>query len=175
MSANLTAMITFADEVTSIRLSDADSGTGGDDSTFELPCGVISLGRRHIHADPPLPEELTNAIGEMMDHVEDAKREIPRIVDAALVTVDGPIPATIAAVEVGGPVRGARFLLTRDAAEDVFRTLATESRDDRRHNPGLPADLVAPIVGGCCAVIGVIRALQLDSVEVLLEQNMSGA
>jgi len=175
VSANLTAMITFADEVTSIRLSDSDRAPDGDDSRFELPCGVFSLGARHIHSDPPLPEELTNAIGEMMDHVEDAKREIPGILDAALVTVDGPIPVAIAAVEVGAPVRGARFLLTRDAAEDVFRTLATENHDDRRHNPGLPADLVVPIVGGCCAVIGVIRGLQLDSVEVLLERNPSGA
>ena len=173
MSANVTATITFADDVTSIRVSGPDGDADNDDSTFELPCGVISLGTRHIHSDPPLPEELTNAIGEMMDHVEDAKREIPGILSAALVTVDGPIPIAIAAVEVGAPVRGARFLLTRDAAEDVFRTLATESRDDRRHNPGLPAELVAPIVGGCCAVVGLIRALQLDSVEVLLERTAS--
>ena len=168
MNASVAA-ITFGDDVTSIRLTAEER----DDRTFDLPCGVISLGVRHIHSDPPLPEELTNAIGEMMDHVEDAKREIPGILDAALVTFDGPIPAAIAAVEVGAPVRGARFLLTRDAAEDVFRTLATESRDDRRHNPGLPTDLVAPIVGGCCAVVGLIRALQLDSVEVLLERAAS--
>jgi len=169
MSAGVTATITFADDVTSIRLINEDS----DDSTFDLPCGVISLGTRHIHSDPPLPEELTNAIGEMMDHVEDAKREIPAILDAGLVTVDGPVPVAIAAVEVGAAVRGSRFLLTRDAAEDVFRTLATESCNDRRHNPGLPADLVAPIVGGCCAVVGLIRALQLDSVEVVLERTAS--
>jgi len=55
----------------------------------------------------------------------------------------------------------------------VFRTMATESRDDRRHNPGLPADLVETIVGGCCAVIGMLRALHLDSVEVLLERSAS--
>jgi exopolyphosphatase/guanosine-5'-triphosphate,3'-diphosphate pyrophosphatase len=165
----VTAAVTFADAVTSIRLTGADS----DGSTFELPCGVMSLGARHIHSDPPLPEELTNAIGEMMDHVEDAKREIPGIVDAALVTVAGPIPVAIAAVEVGAPIDGARFVLTRDAAEDVFRTLATESRDDRRHNPGLAAELVAPIVGGCCAVVGLIRALQLDSVEVVLQRSAS--
>jgi exopolyphosphatase/guanosine-5'-triphosphate,3'-diphosphate pyrophosphatase len=162
-------MITFADDVTSIRLSDEES----DDSTFELPCGVISLGARHIHSDPPLPEELTNAIGEMMDHVEDAKREIPGLLEADLVTVGGPIPVAIASIEVGAPVGGARFVLTRDAAEDVFRTLATESRDDRRHNPGLPSELVAAIIGGCCAVVGLIRALQLDSVEVLLERTAS--
>ena len=32
------------------------------------------------------------------------------------------------------------FELTRDAAEDVFRTLVTESFAERIHNPGLPED-----------------------------------
>ena len=48
---------------------------------------------------------------------------------------------SIAAVELGRYDRDAvhHFVLTRDAAEDVFRTLATERLADRVHNPGLPA------------------------------------
>jgi exopolyphosphatase / guanosine-5'-triphosphate,3'-diphosphate pyrophosphatase len=169
MTTDLAATITFADETTSIRLTDGDTGTADGGSTFAVPCGVRSLGERHIHSDPPLPEELTNAIGEMMDHLEDAKRELPRLVNAVTVVVQGPIPVAIAAVEVGGPVEGPRFALARDAAEDVFRTVATENHADRRRNPGLPADLVSVIVGGCCALVGVIRGLHLDGVEVLID------
>ena len=57
-----------------------------------------------------------------------------------LVGVAGTI-TTVAAVELGLATydRGLvhHFELSRDAAEDVFRTLATEPLADRVHNPGL--------------------------------------
>ena len=60
-----------------------------------------------------------------------------------LVGLAGTI-TTVAAVEIGLATydRDAihHFRLTQDAAEDVFRTLATESRADRIHSrPGEPA------------------------------------
>ena len=54
------------------------------------------------------------------------------------------------------------FVLTRDAVEDVFRTLATEAVADRRHNPGLEEGRVDVIVGGCCVLVGVMRYLGYD-------------
>ena len=42
-------------------------------------------------------------------------------------------------------------MLTRDAAEDVFRTLATEPLADRLHNPGLPRERADIIVGGAAS------------------------
>ena len=68
-------------------------------------------------------------------------REVPELAEAAtIVGVAGTI-ISIAAVELGRYDREAlhHFVLTRDAAEDVFRTLATEPLADRVHNPGLPA------------------------------------
>ena len=44
-----------------------------------------------------------------------------------------------------------------DAAEDVFRTLATEATEARRHNPGLDPGRVDVIVGGCCVLVGIFR------------------
>ena len=62
--------------------------------------------------------------------------------DAATLVGTGGTITTIAAVEIGLAEydRDAlhRFVLTRAAAEDVFRTLATERLADRVHNPGLP-------------------------------------
>ena len=142
----------------------------GDRESLVLPCGVSTLGQRHIAGNPPAPEELTNAIGEMMDHVDDLKRELPAVLDATSVTIAGAIPRTMATIEVGAPVTAAEFVLDRDAAEDVFRTMATESEADRRHNPGLPPELVSAIVGGCCVVIGLIRGLQLDGVTVMMNE-----
>jgi exopolyphosphatase/guanosine-5'-triphosphate,3'-diphosphate pyrophosphatase len=49
------------------------------------------------------------------------------------------------------------FRLTHEAAEDVFRTLATETAADRRHNPGLEAARVDVIVGGAAVLVAVMR------------------
>jgi exopolyphosphatase/guanosine-5'-triphosphate,3'-diphosphate pyrophosphatase len=58
------------------------------------------------------------------------------------------------------------FRLTKAAAEDVFRTLATEARSDRIHNPGLEEARADVIVGGCCALVAIYRRLGLDEVLV---------
>ena len=49
------------------------------------------------------------------------------------------------------------FRLTRQAAEDVFRTLATEPIAQRRHNPGLDPGRVDVIVGGAVIVVSILR------------------
>lgn len=151
--------------ITDVSITDTDAGTIGP-SEYVIPRGMQSLHRSHITADPPLPQNLTNAIGDMMDHLDDAVRELPALGAADVVIVTGEAAFAMAAVEIGDAVRTGDFVLGRDAAEDVFRTLVTESADQRRHNPGLTVDLVDVIPAGCCAVVAVLRSLQLDHVTV---------
>ena len=160
-------------EHTDIALTD----TQGDATTWVLPCGTSSLQRGHFTADPPLPEDLTNAIGEMIDHLDDAKRELPLLDHAETVVLTGSAARIIAAVEFGGNIAADSFALSRAAAEDVFRTLATETTADRCHNPGLPADTAASasIVGGCCAVVAIMRVLKLHGVTVSMAPDHHGA
>ena len=72
----------------------------------------------------------------------------------------------MAAVEIGLATydrdRIHHFRLTHEAAEDVFRTLATESRADRIHNPGLEEARADVIVGGCCVLVAIFRELGFD-------------
>jgi exopolyphosphatase/guanosine-5'-triphosphate,3'-diphosphate pyrophosphatase len=136
-----------------------------DDETFVLPIGIDTLLARELRTDPPRAEELTNAIAAVADELDDIIRLAPAIVGAG-VEVAGADARAIAAIEVGGAAP-LPFTLTRDAAEDVFRTLATETRVERAHNPGLPRDLVESVVAGSCAMVAVMRRLQLDSVTVL--------
>jgi len=143
---------------------DGDSEFAG--GSIDLPCGVRSLKQRHFTADPPHPEELTNAIGEMLDHLDDALREVPTLVEVDRVVVSGHHVAIVANIEHGGVLTVPTFTLTRDAAEDVFRTVATEPAPARRHNPGLPSEDVDDIVAASCAVVAVMRGLHLDQVEV---------
>lgn len=136
-----------------------------DGQLMTLPVGVQALTERQLLADPPRPEELTNAIGFVFDHFDDVVRELPAVVGAA-VEIAGAETRAIAAVEVGG-IPALPFVLSRAAAEDVFRTLATETRQQRAHNPGLDQSSVATIVAGCCAVVAVMRRLHLDEVTVV--------
>ena len=143
-----------------------------------IPCGAVTQSEQHLEHDPPRPEELTNAIGEVADHVDDILREHPEALEATnVVGVAGTI-VTVAAIELGlaqfdvNALHG--FVLTREAAEDVFRTLATESLADRVHNPGLPRERADIIVGGCCVLVALLRRLKIDSLVVSTHSLLDG-
>ena len=146
--------------------------------TVSFPFGAVVLTETELQRDPPRPEELTNAIGLVTDFMDDLVREQPHVLEATrVVGVAGTI-VTIAAVELGiarfDPVALHGMTLTREAAEDVFRTLATESLTDRKSNPGLPAERADVIVGGCCALVGVMRRLRLPSITVSVHNLLDG-
>jgi exopolyphosphatase / guanosine-5'-triphosphate,3'-diphosphate pyrophosphatase len=149
-----------------ITIDDTTTHFNVDDAELTVPCGARQLRERHLTADPPLPEDLTNAIGEMQDHLDDALREMPALAQADTYELRGEAARIIAAIEYGRAVTEPSFALTREAAEDVFRTVATESAADRAHNPGLPAAFVDSVVGGCCAVVALMRGLHLDVAQV---------
>ena len=154
-------------------------GTGNSlQHTSSFPFGAVVLTETELHRDPPRPEELTNAIGLVTDFMDDLVREQPQVLEATrVVGVAGTI-VTIAAVELGiarfDPVALHGMTLTREAAEDVFRTLATESLADRKSNPGLPAERADVIVGGCCALVGIMRRLRLPSITVSVHNLLDG-
>jgi len=133
--------------------SDHDSG-----AEYVVPMGSESLAAM-IAGDPPLPEELTNAIGMFVDHMEDVTREVPSAAFADTIHVRGQGLQALADTEAGH-ARTLPATLSRDELEDVFRTLATEAVADRLHNPGLPAAEVHHILGVCCATVALVRALQ---------------
>jgi exopolyphosphatase/guanosine-5'-triphosphate,3'-diphosphate pyrophosphatase len=136
-------------------------GTDELESSLSVDMGCVRMTEKFLHHDPPLAEELSNALSVVEQHLDDVAREVPGAGDAVrFVGLAGTV-TTIAAVELGLAEysRDAihHFVLTRDAAEDVFRTLATEAIEDRRHNPGLDPGRVDVIVGGCCVLLGIFR------------------
>lgn len=145
-------------------------GRDEPEASISLPFGAVATTEAHFRHDPPRPEELTNVIGAVQDELEEASRSVPALVSAdRFVGIAGTI-VTIAAVELGMAVFDESLIdgmhLSRAAAEDVFRTLATESLADRRHNPGLPPERSDIIVAGCCILVGVMRRLQLEGITV---------
>lgn len=131
-----------------------------------IDVGCVRLTERFLHGDPPHPGELSDALSVVRVYLDDVVREVPQALDAArFIGLAGSV-TTVAAVELGlatyDPERIHHFVLTRAAAEDVFRTLATERRDDRRANPGLEEARVDVIVGGALVLVAVMRYFEFD-------------
>jgi exopolyphosphatase/guanosine-5'-triphosphate,3'-diphosphate pyrophosphatase len=123
--------------------------------------GCVRLTEKFLHSDPPAPEELSQAFDVVRGHLDDVAREIPTVVDVRrFVGLAGTV-TTMAAVELGladyDRDKIHHFVLTRPAAEDVFRTLATERRSQRIHNPGLEEARADVIVAGAVILVAIMR------------------
>ena len=153
-------------------------GTTEPEGLLSVDVGCVRLTERFLHSDPPTAEELSAAISVTTAHLEDVARILPATREARrLVGLAGTV-TTVAAVELGLPEydrdRTHHFRLTRAAAEDVFRTLATEARADRIHNPGLEEARADVIVGGCCVLVAVMRYFEADHMLVSESDLLDG-
>lgn len=148
-------------------------GTTAPEGVISVDMGCVRITEQFLHGDPPTPEELSQAISVIHAYLDDVTREVPATLDAArLVGLAGTV-STVAAVEIGLAAydrdRIHHFVLTRDAAEDVFRTLALERRADRVHNPGLEAARADVIVGGAAILVTIMR--HFDFGECLVSES----
>jgi exopolyphosphatase/guanosine-5'-triphosphate,3'-diphosphate pyrophosphatase len=153
----------------SLQLLDDRTVVDVEGHVHVIPVGPVSLSRSTLTSDPPRPEELSNAIGAIFDHLDDLVREVPAVAGSRDVAITGELARVVAAVEYGGdpPLP---FALDRSAAEDVFRTVATEGSRQRALNPGLPSAAVDTVVGASCMIVAVMRHLHLDAVDLDVAQ-----
>jgi exopolyphosphatase / guanosine-5'-triphosphate,3'-diphosphate pyrophosphatase len=145
-------------------------GTHEPDGLISVDTGSRRITEQYLRSDPPQPEELSEAMSVVQAYLADVELAIPAVREApTLVGVAGTI-STVAAVELGLPEydrdRIHHFRLTRSAAEDVFRTLATEAADVRRHNPGLEPGRVDVIVGGTLVLVVTMRTFDFNDMLV---------
>jgi exopolyphosphatase / guanosine-5'-triphosphate,3'-diphosphate pyrophosphatase len=143
-------------------------GTDRVEGVMSVDVGCVRLTEKFIEHDPPLPEELTACISMADAYLDDVLREVPAAADArTLVGLAGTI-TNVAAVEIGRYDRDLvhHFRLTREAVEDVFRTLAIESHAQRIHNPGLEEARADVIVGGLCVLVAIFRRLGFAEMTV---------
>ncbi len=141
-------------------------GSSRCEAALSLDMGCVRLTEKYLHTDPPTAYELSACLSVVGAHLDDLEREIPDVRSVRrFVGLAGTV-TTVAAVEQGlvSYDRDAihHFTLTRDAAEDVFRTLATETVAQRRENPGMEAQRADVIVGGCCVLVAVMRRFGFD-------------
>ena len=143
----------------------AVGSSGEPDGVLSTDIGCVRITEKFLHSDPPAPEELSQAFDVVRGHLDDVARVIPSVADVRrFVGLAGTV-TTMAAVEVGladyDRDRIHHFVLTRAAAEDVFRTLATESRRRRLYNPGREEARADVIVAGAVIVVAIMRYFEL--------------
>ena len=153
-------------------------GTTVCEAAMSLDVGCVRLTEKYLHSDPPKPEELHACISVTGAHLDDVDREMPAARQArTFVGLAGTI-STAAAVEQGLHAYDRdkihHFDLTKAAAEDVFRTLATESRADRAFNPGLEPGRVDVIVGGMAVLVKIMRHFGFESCLVSESDILDG-
>ena len=145
-------------------------GTRAPEALTSIDTGCVRVTEQFLESDPPAPEELSAAVSVVRDLVADAARELPGAREArTLVGLAGTV-TTVAAVELGlpgyDPDRIHHLVLRKPAVEEVFRTLATEPYEQRRHNPGLEPGRVDVIVGGALVLVTLLRTLGYDELLV---------
>ena len=148
-------------------------GTTGVEASKSVDIGCVRLTEQYIDSDPPAPEELHACISVTEAWLDDVWREMPAVADAATFVGLAGTVTTMAAVEIGltewdrDAIHHYRF--GRDAVEDVFRTLATERLEDRKHNPGLEDARADVIVAGGCIFVAIMRGFAFD--ECLVSES----
>jgi len=153
--------------------SEFSYGSTGVEASISTDMGCVRMTEAWLHHDPPTATELSQCLSVVDLHLDDVERAIPDLADTrTFVGLAGTV-STAAAVEIGLPSydrdRIHHFVLTRDAAEDVFRTLATERLADRIHNPGLEPERADVIVGGMCVLVATMR--HFDIAELLVSES----
>jgi len=153
-------------------------GVSEPDQVASINHGAVVITQRDFTADPPPPQDLTNAIGAVTDDVEELTRSMPALLGSPRFVGTAGTFVTIAAVELGlmefDDAALHAMVLSRDALEDVFRTLATETFEERILNPGLPRDRADIIVAGCCIAVAIIRRLYLSEITISTRGLLDG-
>ena len=142
----------------------------GEVGSVTLPIGASTITADYLHHDPPDPAELSAALSVVELYLDDIGRERPDVAAAVANSeiVGLGVVRFVAEVEVGVADGDAidGYLLERDAAEELFRALATEAHEDRAANPGLDPDHVEWIVGAMCILLEFMRQFGVPAVRV---------
>ncbi|MCP3934199.1 MAG: Ppx/GppA family phosphatase [Actinomycetia bacterium] len=163
---------------TEFSVGNVVDGAGTLSDAISINMGSVRFTDTYLQHDPPQPEELTSLLSMVEAHLDDVIRTVPGAGSVSTVVAVAGTATTVAAVEIGlleydsEAIEG--FILSRSAAEDVFRTLATEPLADRIHNPGLPRGRADLIVAGCAILVGVMRFFDLDEVVIREHDILDG-
>ncbi len=154
-------------------------GRGSEVSFFvSMQVGVVRQTERHLHDDPPTPDELTALATEVENIIA---TEVPRDVRERVqhaIAVAGTATSSAAidlALDPYDPARVHGHVIGLPRLDELLARLAQMPNEDRRDVVGLHPDRAPTIVAGLAVLIEVLRAFGLDEVEVSEHDILRGA
>ncbi len=151
-------------------------GTRAPEQLISVDIGCVRMTERHLHADPPTPEQLEACFA-------DARRELAAVrgaIDVArarcTIGLAGTVTA-LAALQLGLTHYDARRThharLTRPQVEALFARLHKCELDTRRRMLAEPKRAEV-IVGGVCVLLAILRELDISILMVSESDILDG-
>ncbi len=140
--------------------------------------GVVRQTERHIHEDPPTPEELDGTRADVRAILRDGVPEDQRSRVERAIAVAGTatsLAAIAQALYPYDPQKVHGYRLTRRQCEEILDRLASLSLAERREVAGLDPDRAPTIVSGVVILLEVLGVFGLDEVEVSEHDILRGA
>ena len=139
--------------------------------------GVVRQTERHLHHDPPLPEELDRLGADVRAIIADAVPEPRRRVEHAIGVAGTPtsLAAIAQALDPSDPDRVQGYSLDRAECERLLEALAAIELAERRKVPGLHPDRAPTIVAGAVILIEIMRLFELERIEASEHDILRGA
>ena len=168
-----TLVIDIGGGSTEIVVGDSD----GTEFHASMQMGVLRHSERHLSSDPPSPEELENLANEIRATIDSVTGNSRSIAVERAIAVAGT-PAALAAIERGesnpsrDEIHGATLGLV--AIQRSLSELSAMTHAERAEVPGLRPDRAPFILAGTVILIQVMRAFEVEEVEVSETDLMHG-
>ncbi len=143
-----------------------------------LPVGVVRMSERHIHTDPPAPQELQQLAAAVRAVFADGLPASRRAAVKDAIAVAGTATSAAAmAMELDpyDPSRVQGYKLLLGTVELLLARLADMTEARRREVVGLHPDRAPTIVAGMIVLSEAMRAFELDQAEVSERDILYGA
>jgi exopolyphosphatase/guanosine-5'-triphosphate,3'-diphosphate pyrophosphatase len=134
-----------------------------------LPAGVVRMSERHIHSDPPAPDELQALGRDVRAVLADGLPADERARVTHGIAVAGTATSAAAIAQELEPYDSARvhgYVLELGVVEMLLARLADMTEQQRREVVGLHPDRAPTIVAGFVLLSEAIGAFSLEQVEV---------
>jgi exopolyphosphatase/guanosine-5'-triphosphate,3'-diphosphate pyrophosphatase len=146
------------------------TGTGRQaDFHVSTQAGVVRQTERHLHHDPPLPEELEALSSEVLDIVVDGVPESKRSAIGRAIGVAGTA-TQLASIAQGlqpyDPEKVHGYVLATKEAREILGRLAAVALEERKKTRGLDPARAPTIVAGVEILLVVLELFGLSEVEV---------
>jgi exopolyphosphatase/guanosine-5'-triphosphate,3'-diphosphate pyrophosphatase len=151
---------------------------GHVDFHVSTQAGVVRQTERFVHSDPPRPQELQALAEEAAEiFAEAVPPEIRARVQAGIAVAGTATSCASILQELDpyDPERVEGYPLLLGEVEMLIARLAGMTGEERRHIRGLHPDRAPVIVAGTCLMAEVMRAFELDEVEVSEHDILRGA